>query len=198
MRPEDRDQEPVREFRLEGFGLALVAVAAVAALAVAFWFGRLYERRYGIPEGYASPSELSEGAPGGGTGEFEEVSAEEGLTFFDTVEGEGKQAEPGREARADAAPDRPVAPPAGEQAAPAGAGPYFVQVFAGRDRTSAERLVTRLDDGGYPVRIVREQQNSLYKVLVGGYPSREEAVPVVDSLKKDGFAGAWITKVEAP
>ena len=42
----------------------------------------------------------------------------------------------------------------------------------------------------------KEGQSSLNKVLVGGYAAREEAVPVVEALKKDGFADAWITKIE--
>jgi hypothetical protein len=199
MNPEIRDEEPVREFRLEGYGLVLVAAAAVVALAVAFWFGRLYERRYGTEGGYAESAGMETGSAGegAGSGEFSEISAEDGLTYFDTMEGEGKEAEPGREARPDPAPPAAgIEPEAPEPAAPAG--PYFVQVFAGRDRDSAERLIARLSQGGYPVRMhtVKERQSSLYKVLVGGYAAREEAVPVVDALKKDGFAGAWITKID--
>jgi cell division septation protein DedD len=69
-----------------------------------------------------------------------------------------------------------------------------VQVFAGRDRRSAEELVARVQGAGFPVHLDAEPDGSgqLYKVRVGGYPTKERASEVAQSLSRDGFS-AWVT-----
>jgi cell division protein FtsN len=72
-----------------------------------------------------------------------------------------------------------------------------VQVFAGRDRTTAESLVKSLAGRGYSVKLEaqREGTDALYKVRVGGYLTPDAARDAAARLKKEGEAGAWVTQV---
>lgn len=51
---------------------------------------------------------------------------------------------------------------------------------------------------GHPVRLFseREGRGALYKVRVGGYSTRDQAGGMADSLRADGYSGAWVTSVE--
>lgn len=201
MKPERRNNdEEVREFQLEGTGLVMVCVAAAMALIIAFFVGRWYERRL-HPTGPAvtmADGRVIQDRSGVESGE---VSAEDGLTYFDTVEGGQKESEPGRQARTveTGSVSTGTTEPAREEqpVLEQRRGPWFVQVFAGRDRTSAERLVATLEEKGYPVKMqtVREGQGALYKVKIGGYPEREDASKVAEELKRNGFPGAWIPPI---
>lgn len=72
-----------------------------------------------------------------------------------------------------------------------------MQVFAGRDRQAAERLVGTLRAAGWPVRLqsVPEGSGSLVKVRVGGYPTRAAAEEAAGRLRGQGQTGAWVTDV---
>ena len=124
--------------------------------------------------------------------------AEEGLSYFDTVEGTGKELEAGREAR----PAPEAVPPRDEAESPGAdqvtGGPWYAQVFAGRDRLSAEKLAAELKGLGFPVKMhtVREGQGSLYKVGVGGYATREEADRAAEDLKNQGHPGAFANRFD--
>lgn len=185
MAPESDGREPVREVRLEGARLTLALVVVVALLGASFWIGRLYERATAPAAGGARQDPLANVKPG-------VEDAPDDSTFFDTLSGNGKSAEPDRETRAPAtaAPAPPVTAPRG------GDGPFVVQVFAGRDRRAAEELVSSLRGKGYPVRIdgEREGRGTLFRVRVGGYATRAEAEAAADRLVKDGQAGAWVTR----
>lgn len=189
----------VREFRLEGLALAILAIVALLLLFGAFQLGRWYERGR-APTTPATASDASAGDAGGGDKAPAAVDAREGSTFFDRAE--GQPLEPGREARAAdrSAPPAPREPSSPEAAAlpEAGGGPFYVQLTAVRDRRSAERVVSELRERGYPVVLATERdgQDNLFKVRVGGYPTREEATPVLERLKRDGYASAWITRVD--
>jgi cell division septation protein DedD len=91
----------------------------------------------------------------------------------------------------------PALPPASPTGAPLAApgGPWNVQVFAGRDRQAAERLVGSLKAAGWPVHLqaLPEGSGSLLKVRVGGYPSRAAAEEVATKLRGQGQSGAWVT-----
>jgi len=176
------DEEP-RELRLEGFGLAIVGGIILALLFGAFQLGRAVER-WNAPARASSSSESSGGA------EQDAVDATEKLTFFDTLSGPGKEAEPGRQAQPK---------PKGETAAapPVAPGSWFVQVFVGRDRQAAEDVVRSLRAQSYPVRIdsVSEGTGSLFKVRVGGYATKEAAEAGAEKLHADGHAGTWVVRV---
>jgi len=191
MEGDERDADGVREFRLEGVSLVVVGTALTLALVGAFFVGRWSERS-------SQPRELSGAAdsdPLGHVVEAEEpADLDESTTFFDTVDGDEKQAEPAREMASETpreAPARATEPP------PTG-GPYFVQVFAGRDRRAAEGLVARLQGAGYGVRLFSERSDgeSLFKVRVGGYGTEAEARAASGRLVEQGYGGAWVTRVE--
>jgi cell division protein FtsN len=161
----------------------------VALLIGAFQLGRAVERRSAPPPSNGGAA----GSSRGGDASPEEVP--ENLTFFDTLGGPGQEAEPKREA-ASASP-RPAATPPPVASA---AGPWFVQVFVGRDRAAAEEVVKTLRAKGYPVRAeaVREgATTSLFKVRVGGFATREAADAAVDRLHRDGQASTWVVKTGA-
>lgn len=205
MRPEGSasEQPQMREMRLEGLGLGLVGIGLAALLALAFWGGRVYEAR--TRSGSATPTS-SLAAPS----TSEEVrDVAEDLSVFDEVGGEGRAAEPLREA-ARPSPRPSVEPeparnlPASEQLA-AGAptvgpavdegGPYFVQVFAGRDQSAADAVLERLRTDGWraaPV-VQREGQGGrLVRVRVGGYRTEDDARQAAQQLQRGGYPDAWI------
>jgi cell division septation protein DedD len=203
MKPEDAttEQPQVREMRLEGLGLGLVGVVLAALLALAFWAGRAYEARL-HPEAASSSATLA--APSAAA-EARDVA--EDLTVFDEVAGAGRAAEPEREVEAPApaverAAEMDVASAArlaesSPRVGPAVAegGPYFVQVFAGRDQTAADAVLQRLRKEGWAAQPVvqREGQGGqLVRVRVGGYRTEDDARQAAQELQQGGYPDAWI------
>jgi cell division septation protein DedD len=187
MNPEARDETGVaREVRIQGPALFVAGGVLLALLALAFWAGRWFERQVSPP-----PAAVGRDTPGHVA--KDEPTADD-VTFFDTLGGGGKAAEPQREARPKGPPAEP--PSVAPATAVARGGPFFVQVFAGRDRQAAEEIVRSLGGRGYPVTVEgeREGRGALFKVRVGGYPDRAEAQTVADRLKREGEAGAWVTR----
>ncbi len=194
MDPEARDGEaPPREVRIQGIALFVTGGVLVALLTLVFWAGRWFERQ-------VSPQAASAGREPSADATGDEAKAED-LTFFDTLGGGGRAAEPQREVRPKTVPAEPSerAPEvAASPVSPPRGGPFFVQVFAGRDRKAAEEIVRSLGSHGYPVSVEgeREGRGALFKVRVGGYSERAEAQAVAERLKREGQAGAWVTKAE--
>jgi cell division protein FtsN len=185
----ERQDADAREVRLEGVGLVAALGLLVAAQLGAFYLGRWFERDARPLASARAPEDplravIDEKPP---------ADAAAGLTTFDDARGEGKQLEPQREARP--APAR-TEPAMGGTAG--GAGPFFVQVFAGRDRAAADRLVQELRAAGQPVRVVTESESggTLYKVRVGGYGAEGGARAAADQLRRAGYTGAWVTRVD--
>jgi cell division septation protein DedD len=168
-----------RELRLEGGALWFTVVLLLAALAGAFALGR-----WSAPSAEAGATDRPEGAAADAVQPPADVDA--GAGGFDV----GGVPEPGRQvAEPEPAPARAPARPAPSS------GPWHVQVFAGRDRQAAERLVGTLEAAGWPVRLqaTAEGSGSLLKVRVGGYPSRTAAESAAARLKTQGHTGAWVT-----
>ena len=192
MESERREGDSVREFRLEGGGLVLVSAVLVVALVGAFMVGRWYER---------STQPLPLAGAGGADPLANVVEAEEpanldqSSSYFDSMDGQGPQAEPQRQVVDESSKDREKAQ--AESPAESG-GPFYVQVFAGRDRRAAESLVGQLQTARFPVRLFsdRSGQDSLFKVRVGGYGTDEEARAAAKTLVQQGYGGAWVTRVE--
>ncbi len=201
-------EAPVREFQLEGSALYLVLAVLVVALAGAFFVGRWYERS-------RTPAEVSGSGLAGTDALFsdgvstsapvEEEAIEASTDFFDTVPGDGANAEPEREARVREPVIEPqsAAPPVQEaaavpQEAVSDGGPFYVQVSASRDRKAAEEMKTVLDRLGYNSRIrtLSDGSGSMYKVQVGGFPDKDAASATVAKLKKAGYKGVWTTRVD--
>lgn len=183
-----------REFRLEGWGVALAGAVLVGSLFGAFWLGRWVERE--------SAPRQSTGTRTGADplGHVEPAPVDpRPADFFDTIEGGDKEAEPRREAKrrvsesgARAASDaRPAERPSPE-------GLYVVQVFAGRDRKAAEAVVSQLEQKGWTARLsaTREGAQTTYKVRVGGWADRTDADAAAGRLQAAGHAGAWVVRNE--
>lgn len=186
MTPDGRDRDAPREIRLEGPSLWLAALALAALLGGAFEAGRLVERR-----GLAAEARSGADPLAGLSSEPE--TAPEKVTFFDSASGGGKEAEPQREAAG-----RPPVPAPPARTAPASAGPWFVQVFVGRDRAAAAEVVRGLESKGYPVTTTAVSEgggDSLFKVRVGGFPSRDAAEATAERLHKDGQASTWVVRI---
>jgi cell division septation protein DedD len=179
-----RQDEP-RELRLEGVVLAVAGGVLVALLVGAFQLGRVVERRSSPSQTASTPADPL------GNVEQEAVASTEKLTFFDTLSGAGKEAEPSREAQAKTTVPAPAA-------AAVNPGAWFVQVFVGRDRQAAEEVVRTLRAERYPVRIdavAEGPSGSLYKVRVGGFPTKEAADSGAERLHGDGHSGTWVVRV---
>jgi cell division septation protein DedD len=70
-----------------------------------------------------------------------------------------------------------------------------VQVHALRDRTVASGIVQRLVTKGYPAFLVAAgPPTGSYKVQVGRFKARDEALRIVDRLKKEEQFNPWITR----
>lgn len=197
--------DDVREVRIEGFGLYVVGGLVVAALVGAFYLGRWVERAASPGGGRDAIADLG-GPSGGGLVDSEPADVDESATVFDRVGGE-QAAEPAREVDSSGpdpdpntgrGPDAAAAAAAAarERPAPVSEGGYFVQVIALHDQAGAAKVVDSLQDKGFPVRLdtSRTGQTTVYKVRVGGYPTRAKADEIAERLRGDGFPGAWVTR----
>lgn len=174
-----------REIRLEGPGLLAFAGLLVILLAGAFLFGR-----WSAPSGGETASATDRAAD---PAPLDRAAApSEKVSVFDSGGASGKTAEPQRQVTP------PISKAAGAPAPSSTPGPWVVQVFAGRDREAAETLVRGLTDRGYPVRIesTHEGNDLLFKVRVGGYPTQADANAAAERLRREGEAGAWVTRAK--
>ena len=191
MKADQGGDESTRELRLEGLGLVVVGGILLAAVCGAYYLGKWVEGR-------EHPAQIMADA---GEGPLSQVvrsnsmeSATEDTSFFDNLGGQKTESEPEREAR----PATETAMNKSDKASdPGGTGDYWVQVFAGRDRSSAESLVGKLTGDGYLVKVFseREGQGLLFKVRVGGYPSKDRAQRTASTLKESGYS-AWVPPLE--
>jgi hypothetical protein len=198
----EEGDDGVREVRLEGVRLWVVCGGLTLALLAAFMVGRWWERESRPPQ-FGRLGSGGAGDPLANVVEAEEpADVDGGADFFDTVQGGDKELEPQREvgevgevARARPQDDSPAG---GAADAKPDNGPFYVQVFAGRDRSAAEAMVGRLQRASYDVRLFTERSGSdaLYKVRVGGYATEDEARSEAQDLVKEGYGGAWVTRVD--
>jgi len=196
----DRKGSEVRELRLEGAGLFVIVAFLGAGLIGAFFLGRWYERSSALPVGL---SQLGSDPLANVVSPDRIEDVDGSANRFDKVEG-STEAEPERQAT----PPPPVtAEPSVEpvQQKPvipspttASAGSFFVQIAAFRDRSSADKVVAELSATGYPVKVFSENGASgqLFKVRVGGYGTRDQAISIAAELKMKGHAGAFTTQVD--
>ena len=175
-----QESEP-RELRLEGGTLWMGVALLLGALVGAFFLGRWTAG----PGEAAAPRPAAGGAASDAVRPPADVDATAGGFDVSGV------AEPKRQVAEPASPPQASAPPP----AAAVGGRWNVQVFAGRDRQAAERLVDTLKAAGWPVHLqsLPEGSGSLLKVRVGGYPSRAAAEEAATKLRGQGQASAWVT-----
>jgi cell division septation protein DedD len=174
-----QESEP-RELRLEGGTLWLGVALLLGALVGTFFLGR-----WSAGGEKASPSRPAAASAPDAVRPPADVDATAGGFDVSGVP------EPPRQVAEPTTPSPASAPP--PAAVPTG--PWKVQVFAGRDRQAAERLVGTLKAGGWPVQLhsVPEGSGSLLKVRVGGYPDRAAAEAAATKLRAQGQTGAWVT-----
>ena len=195
MTSEREETEEVREFRLEGATLVVVAVVLVVALGAAFYVGRLVERKArpaGVFADGVGEDPLANVAQSESPADVDESS-----DFFDKGEGGQSELEPDREVRRDLgkAAGEKAPTPVGQAATP---GSYFVQLWAGRDRQAAEVMIEKLQKEGYSVRLFsdRVENDTLFKVRVGGFETENQARNMATELEQKGYRGAWVTTVQ--
>ncbi len=146
-----------------------VASFFVCAAAVIFFFGILIgqsiEERKLVRKGDAGVTvPVNPGVPGD----------DQEMTFYETL----------------TKPDPAEAvTPAEKPRANDGKTPWTVQVLAAEKRGQAERTVAELKKGGYEAYVTSGQLNrkTFYRVRVGRYRSRQEAMVVLQRLKKDKY-----------
>jgi cell division septation protein DedD len=183
----ERQDDGGHELRLEGVGLVLGGGVLLALLVGAFFLGRWVERQ-------RPPAEMAaamESGPLDQIGSREgKVDANQGLDHFDGAQAEAQPPEPERELnREKPAPADPTpTPPAPSD------GDFFVQVVAMRDRGAATEFIDGLKQKGYSARLFSEGegQGRLFKVRVGGFPTRQAAGAARDRLRTDGHPGAFL------
>jgi septal ring-binding cell division protein DamX len=78
-------------------------------------------------------------------------------------------------------------------------GNYTVQVSAWRDRPTAEKYVSRLENAGYPAFVEERgfKDGNWYTVRIGRYSSLKEAKKAVDSFAYELKKNYWIDKVRS-
>ena len=194
MTSEHEETGEIREFRLEGATLVVVAVVLVVALAGAFYVGRLVERKSQPSGAFAGGSTED---PLANVAQVEDpADVDEAADFFDAGGGAKAALEPEREVRQGLGkPSEGESPAAAAPTATPGS--HFVQVWAGRDRQAAEVMVGKLQKEGYSVRLFsdRVEGDTLYKVRVGGFESEDQARNMATELEQKGYRGAWVTTV---
>jgi cell division septation protein DedD len=101
-----------------------------------------------------------------------------------------------RPAEKGAAEEKPAAPRAAPPASVTSGEGFVVQVAALRDRTEADALVRRLAGKGYSAFVVNPVPGTppVYKVQVGRFAERAEAVRVSARLKTEEQFSPWVTR----
>jgi cell division septation protein DedD len=73
----------------------------------------------------------------------------------------------------------------------------MVQVASLRDRSEADAIVKRLAGKGYPAFVLEPPAGGaapIFRVRIGGYPTRAEAQEVGRRLEKEEQFQPWITR----
>jgi cell division septation protein DedD len=199
------------ELQIDGRQLLIVVVGIVLLCAVFFHFGRRVGRSEGGADGPAGGAETR-------LQSSEDAAAD--LTFFDRVteergsgapppvaSGAAPTLPPRAGAMRDAAP--PPAPPAASPPKPSVAAPRTVtppppaaatgggieiQVAVVSERARADSLASRLRSKGYAAQVSPSSSGgrTVWRVRVGGYPSREAARSAAARLEHDENLKTWI------
>lgn len=71
---------------------------------------------------------------------------------------------------------------------------YYIVGGAFRDHDNALKLISILQEKGYPASVVDTTPGGLYVVSLKGYDTYYDAVNQLDEVKKAGFSSSWILK----
>lgn len=168
--------------------LITVSCLFVAGFVVVFFLGILIgqsieERKLLRTEGQAVRVPVESSAP----------KDEQEVTFYETLT--TPKPPPDTELSPDPKPSRDPKPPARgrTEGDPA---PWTVQVFASRSRSTADGMVAKLRRQGHGAYMVSVELNgrTFYRVRVGRYGSRQEALADLQRLKAADYKNAEITR----
>jgi cell division septation protein DedD len=83
-----------------------------------------------------------------------------------------------------------------ETAPPIPKGSVVIQVFSSAERSQAERIRERLVGGGYQAYLspVEVGGHTMYRVRLGPYPSRADALKVAEEVRKGYKLDTWVTE----
>ena len=211
MIPEQGQSEDGRtiELQIDGRQLLIVVVGIVLLCAVFFHFGRRVGRSEAGTEGLAGvtekPLDSSEDAAADLTF-FDRVTEERGSTSLPPVaSGSARRVATDGNSPRDAvgavtSPPAPASTGAAQRSvaavapvAPAGGG-IEIQVAVLSERARAEALASRLRSKGYLAQVSSSSSSgrTVWRVRVGGYPSREAARSVAARLERDENLKTWI------
>jgi hypothetical protein len=78
-------------------------------------------------------------------------------------------------------------------------GNYTIQVSAWRDKATADLMVKRLDEAGYPAYVERRdyKDGTWFTVRIGRYPSPREAKKAVETFALELRSSYWIDRVRS-
>ena len=71
---------------------------------------------------------------------------------------------------------------------------YYIIGGAFRDHNNALKLISMLQEQGYPATVVDTTPGGLYIVSMKGFNKYDEATNELDEIKKAGFSSSWILK----
>ena len=184
-----------QEFQLETRHLVLLIALVIVLCVASFLLGRWEERQS------LGPAIAANGGANADANIDEMGDVAKDLTFFDTLEGnhpaplEAKPEPPKTAQPTSVAPHQQARP---EPAAASMSGPsrrsvndaVMIQVFASKDRTTADSVRRRLRAKGYTALLVPD--HGTYKVRVGPYADREEAQRAAAVLRDQEKLTTWI------
>ena len=206
-------EDAFHEIHLSGKQLVFLFMATTVVSVVIFLCGVLVGR--GVRAQQASdpltdptPAASASSAPAQATPETGPQATEppappaeaDELSYKKRLEGEApaeslkpSSAPPARTAATTPPPAEPAPQPtSGSTVQP---GTWVVQVHALRDRRVADGIVQRLVKKGYPaVLVAGDAPAGIYRVQVGRYKDRDDAVKAVERLKKEEQFNPWITR----
>jgi cell division septation protein DedD len=85
-----------------------------------------------------------------------------------------------------------VKPEVRDAGAPAVNKPYAIIVGAFRFRENAENMVAKLKEEGYDGGIYNVTTTGLFRVSIGSYTSRDEAIRQLAVVRNDNYSSAWL------
>lgn len=204
---EQTEEQPQEEKK--GGGLVKVLIVVLAVLIVgggaAFLLNRLgIIKLWGTKQPAPTVVEYQEAAPAENATQEQAVEKKDAAPtqMIETPAIDTPKKTP---AKADTKPEKKPAQPIKEMPATQSSGKltemkgqYTIQVFALKNKTSAESMVQKLDDAGYPVYLEEREYKDgpWYTVRIGHYPSRKDAQMAVESFAEELKSRYWIDRVK--
>ncbi|MBI3580060.1 MAG: SPOR domain-containing protein [Ignavibacteriales bacterium] len=208
---EQTDEQPQEEKKGGGAVKVLIVVLAILIVGggAAFLLNRLgIVKLWGKKQSAATVVEYNEMAPPQEQAVEKKDTAPTQMIETPAIDAPKKapaKAEAKPESKAVAKGEKKPAPPVKEMPTAQSSGKltemkgeYTIQVFALKNKTSAESMVQKLGDAGYPVYLEEREYKDgpWYTVRIGHYPSRKDAQMAVESFAEELKSRYWIDRVK--